>query len=44
MADYTGAVIDKLKQNGCIFVRHGRVTIIYGIVQQLIEILQLIQK
>ncbi|MBR1453409.1 MAG: type II toxin-antitoxin system HicA family toxin [Lachnospiraceae bacterium] len=24
MADYTGAVIDKLKQNGCIFVRHGK--------------------
>lgn len=24
MSDYTGAVIEKLKENGCTFVRHGK--------------------
>lgn len=24
MSDYTGVVIEKLKENGCIFVRHGK--------------------
>ena len=24
MSDYTGAVIEKLKQNGCSFIRHGK--------------------
>ena len=24
MSDYTAAVIEKLKQNGCSFVRHGK--------------------